>query len=99
MWDIRKPGFLLAFDQHTSSSNSNSVLSNNNINNSIAIHTPSTPPLSRQFSGRSIVGNAHVGAVTGLLFSHDGRFLVSCGTDGKIRSWDALIGKNTLVIF
>ncbi|CAI8005990.1 DNA excision repair protein ERCC-8 [Geodia barretti] len=40
---------------------------------------------------------AHGGSVNGLCFSPDGLHLVSFGTDDRLRLWDAVTGKNTLV--
>ena len=40
---------------------------------------------------------AHGGHVNGLCFTHDGLHLVSFGTDDRLRLWDAITGKNTLV--
>ncbi|EDV22261.1 DNA excision repair protein ERCC-8 [Trichoplax sp. H2] len=42
---------------------------------------------------------SHNGAVSGIRFTEDGRFLISYGTDNELRLWDASNGKNTLVNF
>jgi DNA excision repair protein ERCC-8 len=47
----------------------------------------------------SALPTAHKGAVNGLLFSSDGSWLVSTGTDERIRVWDAHSGRNTLTHF
>jgi DNA excision repair protein ERCC-8 len=44
-------------------------------------------------------GRAHVGAVNGLTWSDDGRYLISCGTDERMRVWDMATGANTLANF
>jgi DNA excision repair protein ERCC-8 len=40
---------------------------------------------------------AHNGAVTGLSFTPNGKYLMSTGTDNRLRCWDAYYGTNTLV--
>ncbi|XP_076308869.1 DNA excision repair protein ERCC-8-like [Tachypleus tridentatus] len=42
---------------------------------------------------------AHDGTVSGLSFTQDGLFLVSCGTDDRVRLWDVASGQNSLVNF
>lgn len=42
---------------------------------------------------------AHYGAVTGLKVSEDGMYLVSAGSDSRLRLWDVQSGCNTLVNF
>lgn len=44
-------------------------------------------------------GHAHAAAVNGLVWTEDGRYLVSTGHDEKIRVWDVLAGANTLASF
>ena len=58
-------------------------------------HTPS-------YSGRQALdwnARAHSGPVTGIQFTPDGRHIVTCGHDQRIRVWDATTGANTLVHF
>ena len=43
------------------------------------------------------VATAHGGSVNGLCFAPDGLHLVSFGTDDRLRLWDAITGRNTLV--
>ena len=45
----------------------------------------------------SSVTTAHGGYVNGLHFTADGLHLVSFGTDDRLRLWDAITGRNTLV--
>ena len=47
--------------------------------------------------GSFAVTTAHSGYVNGLCFASDGLHLVSFGTDDRLRLWDAITGKNTLV--
>ncbi|XP_030851877.1 DNA excision repair protein ERCC-8 [Strongylocentrotus purpuratus] len=47
--------------------------------------------------GSSAVSTAHSGHVNGLCFTENGLHLVSCGTDNRVRLWDTLNGKNTLI--
>ncbi|XP_071485001.1 DNA excision repair protein ERCC-8-like [Diadema antillarum] len=47
--------------------------------------------------GSSAVNTAHSGHVNGLCFTENGLYLVSCGTDNRVRLWDATTGKNTLI--
>jgi len=42
---------------------------------------------------------AHEAPVTGILFSHDGRKLISASQDQRIRVWDVSTGRNDLVHF
>lgn len=42
-------------------------------------------------------GTDHVGGVNGLTWTEDGASLISLGTDEKLRVWNILSGKNTLV--
>ncbi|KAH8487916.1 hypothetical protein H0E87_023848 [Populus deltoides] len=42
---------------------------------------------------------AHYGAVTGLKITEDGMYLLSAGSDSRIRLWDVESGRNTLVNF
>ncbi|XP_026870167.1 DNA excision repair protein ERCC-8 isoform X1 [Electrophorus electricus] len=43
------------------------------------------------------VNTAHDGRVNGLCFSHDGLYLISTGTDNRMRLWNSATGQNTLV--
>ncbi|XP_033115097.1 DNA excision repair protein ERCC-8-like [Anneissia japonica] len=43
------------------------------------------------------VSTAHNGHVTGLCFTSDGLNLLSCGTDDRLRLWDVMTGRNTLI--
>jgi DNA excision repair protein ERCC-8 len=44
-------------------------------------------------------GRAHVGAVNGITWTDDGKYLVSSGTDERMRVWDMSTGANTLANF
>ena len=44
-------------------------------------------------------GKAHVGAVNGLTWTEDGRYLVTSGLDERMRVWDMATGANTLANF
>lgn len=44
-------------------------------------------------------GRAHVGAVNGLNWTEDGKYLISSGTDERLRVWDMTTGANTLANF
>ncbi|XP_071952245.1 DNA excision repair protein ERCC-8-like [Antedon mediterranea] len=43
------------------------------------------------------VSTAHNGYVTGLCFTSDGLHLLTCGSDDRLRLWDVVTGRNTLV--
>ncbi|EUC44522.1 hypothetical protein COCMIDRAFT_97933 [Bipolaris oryzae ATCC 44560] len=45
------------------------------------------------------VKQAHRGPVNGLVWTEDGRHLVTCGHDARIRVWDTDTGSNTLANF
>ncbi|KAF1942674.1 WD40 repeat-like protein [Clathrospora elynae] len=51
------------------------------------------------FSRNSSRGQAHRGPVNGLVWTEDGRHLVTCGHDQRIRVWDTETGANTLANF
>ena len=44
-------------------------------------------------------GRAHNGAVNGVVWTEDGRYLVSVGYDERMRVWDMITGANTLAHF
>ncbi|KAF2764797.1 WD40 repeat-like protein [Teratosphaeria nubilosa] len=44
-------------------------------------------------------GKAHNGAVNGISWSHNGKYLVSTGLDERMRVWDMAVGANTLANF
>lgn len=44
-------------------------------------------------------GRAHNGAVNGIVWSEDGRYLISAGHDERMRVWDMTTGANTLANF
>uniref|UniRef100_A0A3B1ITE5 DNA excision repair protein ERCC-8 n=1 Tax=Astyanax mexicanus TaxID=7994 RepID=A0A3B1ITE5_ASTMX len=43
------------------------------------------------------VNTAHDGRVNGLCFTHDGLYLLTTGTDDRMRLWNSSTGENTLV--
>ena len=43
------------------------------------------------------VVTAHSGIVTGVRYTHDGLFVVSCGSDDRVKLWDGTTGRNTMV--
>ena len=51
------------------------------------------------FSRNSYQGKAHRGPVNGILWSEDGRHVITCGHDERIRVWDTDTGANTLANF
>lgn len=44
-------------------------------------------------------GKAHTGAVNGLEWTDDGKYLVTAGYDHRVRVWDMMTGRNTLASF
>lgn len=44
-------------------------------------------------------GKAHVGPVNGLVWTQDGRHIVTAGHDEKVRVWNTITGANTLANF
>ena len=44
-------------------------------------------------------GKAHIGACNGVLWTEDGRHLVTAGHDERVRVWDASVGANALSHF
>ncbi|KAL6071698.1 DNA excision repair protein ERCC-8 [Balamuthia mandrillaris] len=83
LWDIRKAGTsLLSLDQHNTTGQTN--LSSHG-------HRNLQPSISSQ------VATAHDASVTSLCFTPDGLFLLTSGTDNRLRRWDSNTGKNTLV--
>jgi DNA excision repair protein ERCC-8 len=65
------------------------------LEDSIGIQKKSTSLYSRN-SNR---GQAHRGPVNGIVWTEDGRHLVTCGHDQRIRVWDSDTGANTLANF
>ncbi|CAO2648987.1 Nn.00g099360.m01.CDS01 [Neocucurbitaria sp. VM-36] len=51
------------------------------------------------FSRNATRGQAHRGPVNGIVWTEDGRHLVSCGHDQRIRVWNTDTGANTLANF
>jgi DNA excision repair protein ERCC-8 len=51
------------------------------------------------FSRDSTQGKAHRGPVNGIVWTEDGRHVVTCGHDERIRVWDTDTGANTLANF
>jgi DNA excision repair protein ERCC-8 len=51
------------------------------------------------FSRNSTRGQAHRGPVNGIVWTEDGRHVVTCGHDQRIRVWDTDTGANTLANF
>ena len=44
-------------------------------------------------------GKAHIGACNGVVWSDDGRYLVTAGHDERVRVWDMAVGANALSYF
>ncbi|XP_040050837.1 DNA excision repair protein ERCC-8 isoform X2 [Gasterosteus aculeatus] len=51
----------------------------------------------RQIQSRLRVNTAHNGRVNGLCFTGDGLYLLTTGTDDRMRLWNSATGENTLV--
>ncbi|PSN60625.1 WD40 repeat-like protein [Corynespora cassiicola Philippines] len=54
---------------------------------------------SSSFTGNYALGKAHRGPVNGIVWTEDGKHVVTCGHDDRIRVWDTDTGANTLVNF
>ncbi|KAF2015685.1 WD40 repeat-like protein [Aaosphaeria arxii CBS 175.79] len=54
---------------------------------------------SSSFTRNSVHGKAHRGPVNGIVWTEDGRHLVTCGHDERIRVWDTNSYANTLANF
>lgn len=54
---------------------------------------------STSFTRNSTNAQAHRDAVNGLVWTEDGKHLVSCGHDARVRVWDTDTGANTLANF
>ncbi|EUC28245.1 hypothetical protein COCCADRAFT_9345 [Bipolaris zeicola 26-R-13] len=54
---------------------------------------------SMSLSRNATMKQAHRGPVNGLIWTEDGRHLVTCGHDARIRVWDTDTGANTLANF
>jgi len=54
---------------------------------------------STSHASRSVPKQAHKGPVNGITWTQDGRYLVTCGHDARIRVWDTSTGANTLANF
>ncbi|KAL0480567.1 DNA excision repair protein ERCC [Acrasis kona] len=85
LWDVRKPGWLMAFDQFDTVSNPKDHMSTAQTFSTKKLNSSTTVPI------------AHNGAVTALCFTPCGRYLLSTSNDGRMRLWNVITGKNTLV--
>ena len=65
----------------------------------IGVLCPSDTPGYKPRSALDWKGRAHNGPVTGVRWVDDGRKLITCGHDQRIRIWDAASGRNELVHF
>ena len=65
------------------------------LEDSVGLCTSKSGPVSRN----ALTKQAHRGAVNGLVWTEDGRNLVTCGHDARIRVWDTDTGANTLANF
>jgi DNA excision repair protein ERCC-8 len=54
---------------------------------------------STSFSRNSTMKQAHRGPVNGIVWTEDGRNVITCGHDARIRVWDTDTGANTLANF
>ncbi|KAL6708659.1 hypothetical protein ACN47E_002355 [Coniothyrium glycines] len=63
------------------------------LENSVGVRSSAT------ISSRGAVSQAHRGAVNGVVWTEDGRHLVTCGHDQRVRVWDTETGANTLANF
>jgi DNA excision repair protein ERCC-8 len=66
-----------------------------NLEDSVGIRGDATS----SFSRNSNHGQAHRGPVNGIVWTEDGRHVVTCGHDQRIRVWDTDTGANTLANF
>ena len=88
LWDIRKAtGPLLSLDQHNGSGSSISA-------SGVCACVCHTQLF---YYIHIIVLTAHNGHVCGMTFTSDGLFLVTTGTDQRMRLWDVFTGMNMLV--
>ena len=88
LWDIRKAtGPLLSLDQHNGSGSSISA-------SGVCACVRHTQLF---YYIHIIVLTAHNGHVCGMTFTSDGLFLVTTGTDQRMRLWDVFTGMNMLV--
>ena len=88
-------GAVLLFDVRRS----NAAFANLDHDDAIGVLPPEHTP---DYSGRAALdwnAKAHNAPVTGVRWTPDGRHMVTCGHDQRIRIWDSVTGKNELVHF
>jgi len=86
LWDMRKAGCLMAL-------NMNGDPQTNFQNKKFQLNSREV------ISGTAPVCSAHDGVVNGLAFTPDGLFLLSSGTDNRLRCWNTADGRNTLTTY
>lgn len=108
-WDIRRAGCYEVLDQHRSQTGhrppvlkrvtGNHGRENNSIAGSSSKPTSVSHRGQKRLLGTSAMDSrtAHYGSVTGLQMTFDGLYLISAGTDSRLRMWDVESGCNTLV--
>lgn len=104
MWDIRRAsGPLATFDQHNGANRSvsSSGKSKPEECTRVCVHVCTCVHMCVRQSNLSLVPcpvvTAHSGIVTGVRYTHDGLFVVSCGSDDRVKLWDGTTGRNTMV--
>ena len=93
LWDIRRSGCLLLFDQFNTVSSAPGPLSSSSSSLSARYTAAPTPSSSR----RDVT--SHSASVSHVAFSPSSCLLLSLGTDSRLRVWDPFSGRHLLVHF
>jgi len=93
LWDIRRSGCLLLFDQFNTAVKDNATLSSTSTSLAARYTAAPTSSLSR----RDVT--SHSASVSHITFTPSSCLLLSLGTDSRLRVWDPFSGRHLLVHF